>query len=73
MENKQTSIEWLQECMSIHLTHEQKMQFEGLFQQALNMHKEEIEDAWYADDEYGNFHFFEDYYQKTYGKETDRS
>jgi hypothetical protein len=43
--NKQTSIEWLQECLSIHLTHEQQMQFEGLFQQALTMEKEQIVDA----------------------------
>jgi hypothetical protein len=45
--NKQTSIEWLQECLSIHLTHEQQMQFEGLFQQALAMEKEQIEDAYH--------------------------
>ena len=38
---KQSSIDWLEECLSIHFTHEQKMQFEGLFQQAKAMHKEE--------------------------------
>lgn len=32
-----SAVEWLQVCMSIHLTHEQKMQFEGLFQQAMGM------------------------------------
>jgi hypothetical protein len=43
--SKQSSIEFLQECLSIHLTHEQHMQFDGLFQQAKAMHKEEIMDA----------------------------
>ena len=43
---KQSSIEFLQECLSIHLTHEQKIQFDGLFQQAIAMHKEEIKNAY---------------------------
>lgn len=43
---RQSSIEWLQECMLIHLTHEQQMQFEGLFQQAEEMRKQEIIEAW---------------------------
>jgi len=42
---KQTAVEWLKECLSIHLTHEQQMQVEGLFQQALAMEKEQIVDA----------------------------
>ena len=47
METKQTAVEWLQECLSIHLTHEQQMQFEGLFQQAKEMEKKTIIDfAW---------------------------
>ena len=50
MENKQTSVEWLQECLSIHLTDEQKMQFEGLFQQALAMEKEQIERMYSEED-----------------------
>jgi hypothetical protein len=37
----QTSVEWLKECLSIHLTDEQKQQFEGLFQQALATDKEQ--------------------------------
>jgi len=40
--SKQTSVEWLQECLSIHITDDQKMQFEGLFQQAKAMEKEQI-------------------------------
>lgn len=43
MENKQTPVEWLQQSLSNHLTHEQQMQFEGLFQQAMGMEKEREE------------------------------
>lgn len=67
--DKQTSIEWLIECLNIHLTEEQKTQFEGLFQQAKQMHKEEIVEAY----KYGNLSdvYFkpEQYYQETYGGE----
>jgi len=38
----QTAVEWLQECLNLHLTFEQKMSFEGLFQQAKEMEKEQI-------------------------------
>ena len=48
--SKQTSVEWLQECLSIHLTHEQKQQFEGLFQQAKEMEKEQIERMYSEED-----------------------
>ena len=44
--NKQTAVEWLQECLNLHLTHDQKMQYEGLFQQAKEMEKQQIMDAW---------------------------
>ena len=39
---KQTAVEFLQESLSIHLSHQQQMQFEGLFQQAKEMEKEQI-------------------------------
>jgi len=39
---KQTAVEFLQEALSIHFTHEQEMQFIGLFNQALDMEKEQI-------------------------------
>jgi hypothetical protein len=42
---KQTSVQWLQEAISIHLTFEQQMQFEGLFQQAIEIEKKQIIDA----------------------------
>jgi predicted membrane-bound dolichyl-phosphate-mannose-protein mannosyltransferase len=41
----QTTVQWLQECLKQHLTHEQIMQFEGLFQQSINMEKEQIKEA----------------------------
>jgi hypothetical protein len=42
---KQTAVLFLQEALSIHFTHEQEMQFIGLFNQALDMEKEQIMDA----------------------------
>jgi hypothetical protein len=36
-----TAVQWLQEALSIHLTFEQQMQFEGLFQQAKEMEKQQ--------------------------------
>ena len=70
--NKQTAVEWLQECLNLHLTHEQKMQFEGLFQQAKEMEKQQIIDAantllyrgtWPSD------MWAEQYYNEKYGKQ----
>jgi tryptophan synthase alpha subunit len=65
MTTKQTVIEWLQESML--LCHEQQMQFEGLFQQAKQMEKEQIKDAF--DMGYSNYFFDkggEQYYNETY-------
>jgi len=44
---QRTAVEWLQECLDLHLNHEQKMQYEGLFQQAKQMEKEQIVEAFY--------------------------
>lgn len=33
------ATEWLRECLYQHLSHDQQMQFEGLFQQAIEMEK----------------------------------
>lgn len=46
MSKKTTAVEWLQECLSIHFSNEQKMQFEGLFQQAKEMERQQIIDAY---------------------------
>ena len=71
MKNKQTSVEFLQEALSIHLTFEQQIQFEGLFQQAKEMEKQQIMNAVY--DSMGtnldpNMGRAEQYYNETYGK-----
>lgn len=34
-------VEWLRECLYAHFSHDQQMQFEGLFQQAIEMEKKE--------------------------------
>lgn len=76
---KQTAVEFLQECISIHLTFEQKKQFEGLFQQAKEMEKEQIIDAYKAAEDkrevfqyehrYGREYLTaEPYYTETYKK-----
>ena len=47
MENKkQTSVDWLHKSMLSHLSHEQQMQFEGLFQQAKEMEGEHTMDVY---------------------------
>ena len=42
-----TAVEFLHAALSLHFTQEQEMQFEGLFQQALEMEKEQIMDAYF--------------------------
>ena len=42
-----TAVEFLQEALYFHLTLDQQMQFEGLFQQALQIEKEQIMDAYW--------------------------
>lgn len=73
MENKQTAVEWLQEALSLHITHEQKVQFEGLFQQANEMEKEQIieaHDAAYIAMNlcFRGFDRSVEYYENNYGK-----
>lgn len=73
MENKQTAVEWLQEALSLHLTHEQKVQFEGLFQQAIEMERDQIieaHDAAYIamNLAFRGFDRSVEYYEKTYGR-----
>ena len=74
--NKQTAVEWLQECLNLHLTHDQKMQYEGLFQQAKEMEKQQIMELKFQTlIAYGvplekAIMFSEQYYNKEYGNET---
>jgi len=37
-----TAVIWLQKALELHLTEEQKQQFEGLFQQAMDMERNQI-------------------------------
>ena len=70
--SKKTAVEFLQEALSIHLTDEQKMQFEGLFQSAKGIEKNQIEIAFTNGDLFSSDYFdgvnitSENYYNKTY-------
>ena len=69
-----TAVEFLYAALSLHFTQEQEMQFEGLFQQALEMEKEQIIKAYHqgVTEEYGDTLDFtndtdaEDYYNNIY-------
>jgi len=65
---KQTAVQWLQEVLS--LTFEQEMQFEGLFQQAKEMEKEQIKEANVVGINCGLYDYrnSEQYFNKTYKK-----
>jgi hypothetical protein len=70
MANKQTAVDFLYEFVLLKLSNEEQMQFEGLFQQAKQMEKEQmIEFA----DKYGfdvchfDYDRAEQYYDDTYG------
>lgn len=72
---KQTVVEQLQIWLNSHLSHEQQMQFEGLFQQAKQMEKQQIIETWndaiYCNTT-GNEINYEDgeqYYQETFKSE----
>ena len=69
-----TAVEFLQEALYLHLNLDQQMQFEGLFQQALEMEKQQIIKAYQqgVTEEYGDTLDFsnctdaEDYYNNRY-------
>jgi hypothetical protein len=67
----QTSVEWLQQSMEIHLSHEQKMQFEGLYQEAKEMHKEEMHKCasfWRGKENDIEKPIFDEWYNQTFNK-----
>ena len=73
---KQTAVLFLQEALSIHFTYEQKMQFIGLFNQALDMEKQQIIDACNLQrNDYKGMPTYnksgEQYYNKTYKSKQD--
>jgi len=77
--SKKTAVEFLQEALSIHLTDEQKMQFEGLFQSAKGIEKNQIEIAFTNGDLFSSDYFdgvnitSENYYNETYKGGNDES
>ena len=66
-----TAVEWLQEKVSIGLTYEQEMLFEGLFEQAKEMEKEQIVTAHYQGyrNDIGTTEVSEQYYNKNFKSE----
>ena len=52
---KQTAVEQLQIWLNSHLSHEQQMQFEGLFQQAKEMEKQMLQDCFEEAHQAGRF------------------
>lgn len=69
---KQTAVQWLEECIKIGLTYEQEVMFEGLFQQALYMEKEQMHKCasfWRGKENAIEKPIFEQYYNETYKSE----
>jgi hypothetical protein len=70
--SKQTAVEWLQKQLSNKVytsIEDYNTQSKLAFEQAKEIEKEQLSDAWYAGDEDGPIHDFEDYYQETYKKD----
>jgi hypothetical protein len=65
--NKQSSIEWLQWALEhTILTQERIMQTIGLFEQAKEMHKEEIKESWEDGKDSFSTRNAEQYYNETF-------
>ena len=68
MKREKTAVEFLYEFLLLKLTNDQQMQFEGLFQQAKEMEKNQIEKAF----DHAQFDIAmesNEYYKETYGDE----
>ena len=63
-----TAVEWLIDQLVTGNEVTLKGENYKLFDQAKEMEKEQLSDAWYAGDEDGAIHEFEQYYNETYGK-----
>lgn len=64
---KQTAVEWLEQRIRVELTYEQDVLFDELFEQAKEMEKEQIKNAWdngCEDD--GIIDTAEQYYKETF-------
>ena len=71
MKREKTAVEFLYEFVQLKLTNEQQMQFEGLFHQAKQMEKEQIEEAAKSCNYIGGAtdQEAEDYYESKYDKD----
>ena len=73
---QQTAVNFLYEFVQLKLTHKQQMQFEGLFQQAKQMEKEQIINAWRESDNDSMYspkeldEQAEQYYNETYERKS---
>jgi len=69
MATKQTAVEWLEEQLVINGSGAIQT-FPELFEQAKQMHKEQIAQSWHNGDdhEFSKSQSGEDYYNETYGK-----
>jgi len=64
---KQTAVEWLRERINIGLTYEQEVLFEGIFDQAKEMEKQQIIDSVnYGCSDWGSYKDAEQYHKETY-------
>jgi hypothetical protein len=72
MENKQTAVQWLKEKLPSLFIDDNNGFYSKLFEQALQMEREQIEDAW-MDGMDGILHKIaaEKYYNETYGGQDD--
>lgn len=72
MEKQKTAVEFLYEFVQLKLTNEQQMQFEGLFQQAKQMEKEQIIEAFedgFVERQFSIESNAKHYYESKYGKD----
>jgi len=64
---KQTAVEWLRERINIGLTYEQEVLFEGIFDQAKEIDKQQkIDSVNYGCSDWGSYKDAEQYYKETY-------
>ncbi len=66
--SKQTASQWLKDVLYPYLDKESKEYVDILFNHALQMEREQIEDAYYEGKEYGFKEQGEQYYNETYGE-----
>jgi hypothetical protein len=64
--SKQTATEWLFKMLWDEP--KDKLNWHAILNTAIEMERQQIEDAWYAGDEDGAIHEFEYYYNEKYGK-----